>query len=156
MIFDDNYIDFINLLKKYEVKFVLVGGLAVVVHGHYRTTKDMDLFYECSEENCLKLIKSIDDFGFKYLNLSIEDLMDSSGYVKLGNAPVRIDLFCDLPGVNFEEVYKMAFDYTEDGIELKVIHVNHLIQNKLTVGRDQDLSDAKKLKKIIELKNRRK
>jgi|APCry1669192700_1035426.scaffolds.fasta_scaffold00478_6 predicted nucleotidyltransferase len=156
MIFDDNYIDFINLLKKYEVKFVLVGGLAVVVHGHYRTTKDMDLFYECSEENCLKLIKSINDFGFKYLNLSIEDLMDSSGYVKLGNAPVRIDLFCDLPGVNFEEVYKMAFDYTEDGIELKVIHVNHLIQNKLTVGRDQDLSDAKKLKKIIELKNRRK
>ena len=156
MIFDDNYIDFINLLKKYEVKFVLVGGLAVVVHGHYRTTKDMDLFYECSEENCLKLIKSIDDFGFKYLNLSIEDLMDSSGYVKLGNAPVRIDLFCDLPGVNFEEVYKMAFDYTEDGIELKVIHVNHLIKNKLTVGRDQDLSDAKKLKKIIELKNRRK
>jgi len=156
MIFDDNYIDFINLLKKYEVKFVLVGGLAVVVHGHYRTTKDMDLFYECSEENCLKLIKSINDFGFKYLNLSIEDLMDSSGYVKLGNAPIRIDLFCDLPGVNFEEVYKMAFDYTEDGIELKVIHVNHLIQNKLTVGRDQDLSDAKKLKKIIELKNRRK
>ena len=156
MIFDDNYIDFINLLKKYEVKFVLVGGLAVVVHGHYRTTKDMDLFYECSEENCLKLIKAINDFGFKYLNLSIEDLMDSSGYVKLGNAPVRIDLFCDLPGVNFEEVYKMAFDYTEDGIELKVIHVNHLIQNKLTVGRDQDLSDAKKLKKIIELKNRRK
>ena len=156
MIFDDNYIDFINLLKKYQVKYVLVGGLAVVVHGHYRTTKDMDLFYEPTEVNCLKMINAINEFGFKYLNLSIDDLMDSSGYVKLGNAPVRIDLFCDLPGVNFSEVYEMAFDYIEEGLEVKVIHVNHLIQNKLTVARDQDLSDAKKLKKILDIKSRKK
>ncbi len=50
-IFDVNYIDLLKLLNEEKVKFVLVGGLAVVVHGIYRTTKDMDILYEGKIEN---------------------------------------------------------------------------------------------------------
>ena len=45
MIFEKDFFDFIYLLNKNEAKFVLVGGLAVVFHGHHRSTKDMDIFY---------------------------------------------------------------------------------------------------------------
>lgn len=38
-IFDSNYIDFLNLLKTNNIKYVLVGGLAVVMHGHFRATR---------------------------------------------------------------------------------------------------------------------
>ena len=51
MIFDSDFFDFIRILNDRKAKFVLVGGLAVVIHGHFRTTKDMDIFYE--EENLL-------------------------------------------------------------------------------------------------------
>ncbi len=92
MIFDDNFLDLIKLFDKHEVKYVLVGGLAVLIHGHFRTTKDMDIFYERTEENVVKLLAAIDEFGFGYLKLSADDLLDDSGFIKIGREPVRIDI----------------------------------------------------------------
>lgn len=154
MIFDNDFIDFIRILNHRDAKFVLVGGLAVVIHGHFRTTKDMDIFYEGSEENGKKILDSLNEFGFGFLKLTMSDMLDKDGYIKLGREPVRIDLFCDLPGVTFDEVFKNAIDYEEGDIKLKVIHVNHLIANKTKVGRFQDLDDVKKLRKIIEKKKK--
>jgi hypothetical protein len=152
MIFNQNFTEFIQLLEKDQVKYVLVGGLAVLMNGHFRTTKDMDIFYEGSKENCEKLKKVIGEFGFAYLKLSLDDLMDKNGFIKLGREPERIDLFCDLPGVQFGEVHQMAFDYKEEDFSVRVIHINHLIQNKKAVGRLQDLDDVKKLEKILKRK----
>lgn len=154
MIFDNDFIDFIRILNHRDAKFVLVGGLAVVIHGHFRTTKDMDIFYEGSEENGKKILDSLNEFGFGFLKLTMSDMLDKDGYIKLGREPVRIDLFCDLPGVTFDEVFKNAIDYEEGDMKLKVIHVNHLIANKTKVGRFQDLDDVKKLRKIIEKKKK--
>jgi len=149
MIFENDFLDFINLLNRNEAKFVLVGGLAVNIHGHFRTTKDMDIFYESSIENATKVLKTINQFGFGVLRLTVEDLLDSNGYIQLGYVPIRIDLFGKLPGIEFEQVYKEAIDYKDAGKVFKVIHINHLITNKLAVGRLQDMDDAKKLQKII-------
>ena len=149
MIFNKDFVDLIGILQKHDCRFVLVGGLAVLIHGHFRTTKDMDIFYEGSEENASKILKSINEFGFGYLNLTLNDVLDKNGYIKLGREPVRIDLFCELPGVSFDEVYAHSVDYKDEDVTIKVIHVNHLIDNKLEVGRLQDLADVKMLKKII-------
>ena len=46
MIFNKIFSDFINLLERDNIKYVLVGGMAVLMNGHFRTTKDMDIFYE--------------------------------------------------------------------------------------------------------------
>lgn len=154
MIFEKDFIDLIHILQKRDAKFVLVGGLAVLIHGHFRTTKDIDIFYEPSEENGRKILDSINEFGFGYIKLSLEDVLDKNGYIKLGREPSRIDLFCDLPGVNFEEVYASAVEYEDEDIKMKVIHINHLIENKLQVGRLQDLQDVRALRKIIQKKNK--
>lgn len=153
-IFDANYIDLINLLNEKKAKFVLVGGLAVVVHGIFRTTKDMDIFFEGSKENSEKVLEAINAFGFSSLNFKLEDLMDTNGYIQLGNQPVRIDLFNSLPGLEFNEVFEEAFFHEEDAVKFKVIHINHLIKNKNTVGRLQDLDDVKKLQKLIAKKEK--
>lgn len=154
-IFDENFIDLIEILNNKKAKFVLVGGLAVVVHGVYRTTKDMDILFEGNEDNSQRVLDAVNAFGFASLNLTIADLMDTNGYIQLGNEPIRIDLFNSLPGVEFDEVYKGAFEHEEDDIKFKVIHINHLIQNKNTVGRLQDLDDVKKLKKILAKKEKK-
>ena len=64
--------------------------------------------------------------------------MYKNGYIKLGREPVRIDLFCDLPGVSFEEVYADAVEYKDEDVNMKVIHISHLIENKIEAGRLQD------------------
>jgi predicted nucleotidyltransferase len=153
MIFEKDFSDFIEILNKNEVKFVLVGGLAVVIHGHRRSTKDMDIFYERSVENCSNLLNSINEFGLKYLELTIDDFMDVNGFIKLGYEPVRIDLFCELPGVKFDEVFSHSIKYEDDGVSMQVIHVNDLIKNKIAVGRLQDKDDVNKLRKIIKKRN---
>ncbi|MFT4093018.1 MAG: nucleotidyltransferase [Niabella sp.] len=156
MIFNRDFIDFIQSLNAQKVKYVLVGGLAVVVHGHFRTTKDMDIFYEPSESNAINILNAIDEFGFAYLKLTTNDLLDKNGYIKLGREPNRIDLFCDLPGVAFDDVYEQAIDFEEEELKFKVIHINHLIANKEKVGRMQDKIDVKNLKKIIEKRKNKK
>ncbi len=103
----------------------------------------MDIFYEGTQESSKKLLQAINKFGFRYLKITIDDLIDKDGYIKLGNNPVRIDLFCDLPGVEFNDVYNSAIEYKEENVDVKVIHVNHLIQNKQFVAWLQDLDDVK-------------
>ncbi|MBP6431878.1 MAG: nucleotidyltransferase [Ferruginibacter sp.] len=154
MIFDD-FLDFFEILNKHQVKYVLVGGLAVVVNGFFRTTKDMDLFIEPSVENAEKLIESVNDFGFGYLSLNVDDVLDKKGYLQLGVAPVRIDMFCSLPALEFDEVYKQSFLYDQERVHFRVIHINHLIQNKEAVGRSQDITDVRNLKKIVNKGNKK-
>ena len=149
MISNPDFIDLLRELNKEEVRYVLVGGLAVIFHGHFRSTKDMDLYYEATEENVSKIIQAIKAFGFGSLNFSVADFMDKTGYIKMGKEPNRIDMLCDLPGISFDEVYESAHDYVEEGVPVKVIHVNQLIANKKAVGRLQDLDDVKKLQKIL-------
>ncbi len=111
------------------------------------------IFYMKDRKSGHKLLDCISEFGFGYLKLTMDDVLDKGGYIKLGREPVRIDLFCDLPGVSFDEVYKEAAEYYEEAMAFKVIHINHLITNKLKMGRLQDL-DVKKLRKIIEKKKK--
>jgi hypothetical protein len=59
----EDFQDFIRSLKKCEVKYVLVGGYAVIIHGYQRTTGDLDSFVEVSKEKYKRLQKTLFDFG---------------------------------------------------------------------------------------------
>jgi len=112
----------------------------------------MDFFVERTIANAEKLIKAIDDFGFGSIGFTIEDIMDENGFMRMGKEPLRIDILSSLPGITFDEVINSAEVYEEDGVKIKVIHINHLIKNKLAVGRPQDIADVKALQKIINRK----
>ncbi len=75
--------------------------------------------------------------------------MDENGFVKLGSQPVRIDIFSSLPALDFKEVYEKSFVYDQERVPFKVIHINHLIENKKAVGRSQDKTDVRNLEKIV-------
>jgi predicted nucleotidyltransferase len=152
MIFDSNFLDFIKCLNSNKVAYVLVGGYAVVINGHTRTTGDLDVFVRGTAENAIKVIEAIDDFGFGSIGFTKEDILDSNGFVRMGVEPLRIDIFSSLPGVTFDEVIREANEYKEEDITMKVIHINHLIQNKLAVGRPQDIADVRALQKILKRK----
>lgn len=152
MILDSNFLEFIECLNKNNVEYILVGGYAVVLNGVNRTTQDLDIFIRRTDENADKVLKAIDDFGFGSIGFTKADLQDKQGIVQIGRPPLRIDILCELPGVDFETAYNEANDYEEEGVRIKVMHINQLITNKLAVARDKDLADAKALQKILKRK----
>jgi predicted nucleotidyltransferase len=65
-IFNEHFRDFIQSLNDNEVEYVLVGGMAVILHGYVRRTGDMDVWVNKTEDNYKKLTKAFKQFGMKY------------------------------------------------------------------------------------------
>lgn len=153
---NENFIDFISLLNKHDVKYVLVGGWAVIFEGYARTTGDMDFFIERSEENAEKLIKVIKKFCGSTLGFSVSDFLKEDNILMIGRPPFRIDLLTSISGVEFEEAFNTSHLYNEDNFEVRCIHINELINNKKASGRLKDLADAEMLVKILKKRNAKK
>ena len=62
-LFNLDFLDFLELLDKYNVSYILVGGYAVILHGYGRSIGDLDLWINQSPENYYKLKKVYQDFG---------------------------------------------------------------------------------------------
>ena len=87
--------EFIELLNKNEVDYLIVGGYAVGFHGYPRYTKDIDIWIESSAENASKLLTALEVFGFGSLDLNIDDFTTPDRIVQSGYPPNLIDLTSD-------------------------------------------------------------
>ena len=56
--------EFLLLLERYDVDYMVIGGYAVAIHGHPRFTKDLDIFYRNDDENVSRLQAALAEFGF--------------------------------------------------------------------------------------------
>lgn len=95
--------EFFESLNDNGVRYLVVGGYAVSLHGHPRYTKDIDIWFERSEENAKRIMLALRKFGFGSLGLTVEDFQVPNQVVQLGHPPNRIDLLTSLDGVDFEE-----------------------------------------------------
>ena len=67
--------EFIELLNRNNVRYIVIGGYAVVYHGYVRSTNDIDIWIDIREDNIKKLIKVLDEFGFSSLNIKEADFL---------------------------------------------------------------------------------
>ncbi len=63
--------EFIELLNANDVRYLVIGGYAVALHGYPRYTKDIDIWIETDEQNAQKLVQALDQFGFGSLGSKI-------------------------------------------------------------------------------------
>lgn len=145
MVLNQDFKEFIELLNAHEVKYLLVGGYAVALHGYPRYTQDIDFWFEVSEENANRIIQVLKEFGFGSLDIHKEDFLNEEMVIQLGYPPNRIDLIMGLEGVEFNKCFPMRKEINMEGLEVKFIDVINLIKNKKTVGRMKDLADAENL-----------
>lgn len=140
--------EFLELLRKNNVKYLIVGGYAVNFYGYSRYTKDLDIWIWIKKQNIHSLLKSLKEFGFGSLNLNPNDFSDPNNIIQLGFPPYRIDIITDVNEMNFEICYKNRKIFTVNDIEINIISINDLINAKKISGRLQDLADAEFLEKI--------
>jgi hypothetical protein len=137
--------EFIQLLNENEVKYLVIGGYAVAIHGHPRYTKDIDIWVEMSPENADKLMAALNQFGFGSLGLFAQDFQVPDQVVQLGYPPNRIDLITTPDGVDFESCYHSKIEVIINEVPVQFIDLENLKKNKKSSGRLQDLADLENL-----------
>lgn len=146
-VLNPDFQEFILELNTCKVKYVLVGGYAVIYHGYNRTTGDLDIYVERSIENYNLLCKAFKNFGLALFDMTEENFLDESTFevFTFGNPPVSIDIITSLKGVLFSQALALSQIGTIDNISVRVLHKNGLIEAKTKSGRAKDLADIEML-----------
>ena len=146
-LFNDDFRDFIHALNTHEVEYILVGGYAVILHGYRRVTGEMVILVNRTKANYQKLTKAFEEFKLSVFDMTETKFLDTSSadVFSFGRPPVSIDIITKLKGVEFTEAYSQAMFFNEDGLSIRFIHLNNLIQAKKAAGRYKDLDDIEKL-----------
>ena len=107
-LFNDDFKDFINALNTFEVKYILIGGYSVILHGYSRTTGALDIWVNKTEVNYRKMEKAFNLFGIPADAIGINRFLNHNDYdvFSFGRSPVSIDIVTEIQGVEFEEAYK--------------------------------------------------
>ena len=146
-LFNDDFKDFINALNTFEVEYILIGGYSVILHGYSRTTGALDIWVNKTEVNYRKMEKAFNLFGIPADAIGINRFLNHNEYdvFSFGRSPVSIDIVTEIQGVEFEEAYKAIEKIDVQGLEVNLIHINHLKQTKKATGRFKDLDDLENL-----------
>ncbi|WP_395053782.1 DUF6036 family nucleotidyltransferase [Flavobacterium sp.] len=144
-LFNIDFQDFLRLLEKHTVDFLLVGGYTVILHGFIRSTGDLDVWIERSSNNYHKLKKVYSDFGAPIF--SEEDFMSEKLDVwSIGVEPRKIEILTNVDGLIFEESKQNCKWYKFEEVNVPYINFDDLIKNKIATGRYKDLADVEQLK----------
>jgi hypothetical protein len=137
--------EFIESLNANNVRYLVVGGYAVALHGYVRYTKDLDVWIEPKLQNANNVLSALTAFGFGSLDITADDFLEEGNIIQLGYPPNRIDLITSLKALMFENCYPERVQVEIQGILIDFIDIENLKTNKKATGRPQDLADLENL-----------
>jgi len=150
--------EFLNLLAAHKVKYLIVGGEAVIYHGYARLTGDVDFFFEPSKQNARKLYQALKEFwagdipGIK----AFDELMEEGLILQFGVPPNRIDLINQISGLTFREAWenriRTGIESAGGEVPIYLIGLQELIKNKKAIGRPKDMEDLQYLRGVKKLR----
>lgn len=137
--------EFLKSLNDHGVDYLLVGGYAVGYYGYPRATGDMDIWIAMHPDNAEKVVTALREFGFDVPELSADIFLETDKIVRMGVPPMRIEVLTSISGVDFDECFAERITDTISGVEVNVISLHHLKENKRASGRHKDLNDLEHL-----------
>ncbi len=149
-VFSKDQQDFLRALAKHEVRYLVIGGHAVIFHGFMRFTGDIDFLYDCNRENAERLWAALLELWHGNVPVARDaaDLMNPDVVFQFGRPPNRIDLIASLSSVPFERAWatRVKSQFTVDGVVVPVwiLGLAELRRAKQEAGRLKDLEDLKK------------
>ncbi|HPN18255.1 MAG TPA: nucleotidyltransferase [Chitinophagales bacterium] len=149
-IFDEELLEFWKALNANQVKYLMVGGFAVNMHGFLRATQDVDIWIKDETQNRKNFGKALETFGYSEINF--EELKFIPGWANfyIGKG-VALDILIDMKGLEdftFDECLELATVAEIETVKVPFLHINHLIVNKKAVNRSKDQIDVIELEKI--------
>ncbi|MDP2921274.1 MAG: nucleotidyltransferase [Candidatus Omnitrophota bacterium] len=143
-----DYEELLGLLNKNRVKYCVVGAYALAFYKRPRYTNDIDILVEPDIKNADKVIKTLNEFGFRSLKLSSKDFSRPGRIVQLGYEPLRVDILTSIEGCSFTGIWKNKKRGKYGNEKIYFIGIKELIKNKKASNRKQDQADLEILKRI--------
>ena len=144
-----DYNELLSAFHAHGVRFLIVGGYAVIYHSQPRYTKDLDVFIKADSANALATFTALAMFGAPLQGIRPEDFTDRSSFFRFGRDPYGFDILPDIPGVDFDAAWEHRVEAIVDestGLKATFISRDDLIASKLASGRLRDLADVDELR----------
>lgn len=144
--------DLLEIFGKFEVRYLIIGGLAFIYHAKPRYTKDLDLWVDPEPVNVGRANEALADFGSPHLL----DAREIDEILQLGVAPNRIDLLRNPAGPTFDEAWRRRVDGTYGRAATHWIDLDSLIDIKSRIDHPRHQEDARVLRLVRDRKKDRK
>jgi predicted nucleotidyltransferase len=148
MFVNSDFSDLLQIFNNNHVKYLVIGGYAVIQYTEPRFTKDLDLWISTDSTNAAAIYTALKEFGAPLTGLTEKDFAEEGYFFQIGVPPVRVDILMGIPGANFEECWKRRVEVDFEGLRVNFISKGDLIASKRASGRPQDLIDADSLEQI--------
>lgn len=160
------YLDFFRALDSARVRYLVVGGIAVNLHGINRLTADIDLMVALDAENLARFVPVAKQFQMKpVVPVAVEDLADASKVsdwirtkhmLAFGLRPRNaedptVDLLVKA-SLDFEDAYARRVTSQVGGLAVPVASIEDIIRMKTGTGRQKDEADVRSLKRLLEIR----
>lgn len=147
---NQDYKDLLSAFHAHGVKYLIVGGYAVILHAQPRFTKDIDFLIRPDPANARATYAALAEFGAALQGIRPEDFSDCNSFFRFGRDPRGIDILPDIPGVDFDAAWQNRVETVIDptsGLKANFISADDLIVAKLAAGRPQDIADVDAIRK---------
>lgn len=151
-----NFEALLKRLATANVEFVVIGGLAVLTHGHVRATLDLDVCYARTPENLDRLVRALASIhprlrgapeGLPFF-FDVQTLRNGLNFT-LTTDEGDLDLLGEVTGIGgYGEMALNADPVTAYGVTLKLMSLDDLIRSKAAAGRPKDLLDLEALRAL--------
>lgn len=142
MFINSDFSDLLRLFKNNGVKYLVIGGYAVIQYAEPRFTKDLDLWISTDPSNAAAVYKALHEFGAPLTDLTEADFAEEGYFYQMGMPPVRVDILMGIPGIQFADAWERRVVVNFDDIPVVFISRQDLIISKQASGRPQDLIDV--------------
>ena len=142
MFINSDFSDLLRIFNDHNVKYLVIGGYAVVQYAEPRFTKDLDVLISTDPENAEAVYNALREFGAPLAGLTPKDFSEEGFFFQMGVPPVRVDVLMGIPGIQFDECWERRMKVDFDGLKVMFISKQDLIVSKRAAGRPQDLIDA--------------
>ena len=142
MFVNSDFSDLLRLFNANGVRYLVIGGYAVIQYAEPRYTKDLDLWISADKDNAAAVYKALKEFGAPLVGLTEADFAEEGYFYQMGIPPIRVDILMGIPGLEFDSAWQHRVEVDFDDLVVRFVSREDLIQAKRASGRPQDLIDA--------------
>lgn len=140
--------DMLSLFARFDVRYLIVGGLAFIFHAKPRFTKDIDLWIDSPSDNVARVNQALVEFG----SPSSIDAENPDEILQLGNAPHRIDILRNVVELDFDVAWDRRIQAPYGQVQANWIDLDSLIEIKSSIEHPRHREDARVLRMVRDLR----